>query len=76
MSLRMFWAFGERFTIAGRSGGVPFSRGRAPRGLCAAWEVALFAADRAKRIVAEGPQRVGANQASVLGGFPRLTGHR
>lgn len=68
-------AFGERFTIAGWRRSTPFPCGSALCGFRAAWEVTLVTADKAGRIVAEGPQRVSANQASVLRGLLGLTGH-
>lgn len=71
----MLCAFGDRRTVAGWKRSAPVPRGSTLRSLCAAWEVTLFTADRAGRIVAEVPQRVGANQASMPRVFLSLTGH-
>lgn len=65
----------EAFTVAGWKRGAPVPRRSAPRGLRAAWDVTLFTVDGARGIVAEGSQRVGADQASVLRVFLRSTGH-
>lgn len=65
----------ETGTFAGRSRCAPLPRGRAPCGLRAAGDIALRAAGGARRVVAEGPQRVGAVQASMLRVFLCLAGH-
>lgn len=64
-----------RLTVAGCRGGAPAPRGRAPWGLSAAGQVPLLTAHGAGGVVAEAPQRVGANQAPVRGGLLLLTGH-